>query len=197
LEHKPEARIVPVPVAFNVRVFKTVRYTHPDSAALLVLSNYIRDTFLHRELREKGGAYGGFAQAGVASATFYFGSYRDPNIVRTYDVFDKAVSWVIDQEIEAEALKEAILGSCGDVDPLESPDIKGRREATNRATGFTREARERFKQRILQVTADDLRRVTRLYLQGTPAVQTTVAGPDLIEEARKERPELFEVVAPV
>jgi len=197
LEHKPEARIVPVPVAFNVRVFKTVRYTHPDSAALLVLSNYIRDTFLHRELREKGGAYGGFAQAGVASATFYFGSYRDPNIVRTYDVFDQAVSWVIDQEIEAEALKEAILGSCGDVDPLESPDIKGRREATNRATGFTREARERFKQRILQVTADDLRRVTRLYLQGTPAVQTTVAGPDLIEEARKERPELFEVVAPV
>jgi Zn-dependent M16 (insulinase) family peptidase len=197
LEHKPEARIVPVPVAFNVRVFKTVRYTHPDSAALLVLSNYIRDTFLHRELREKGGAYGGFAQAGVASATFYFGSYRDPNIVRTYDVFDKAVSWVIDQEIEAEALKEAILGSCGDVDPLESPDIKGRREATNRATGFTREARERFKQRILQVTADDLRRVTRSYLQGTPAVQTTVAGPDLIEEARKERPELFEVVAPV
>ena len=197
LEHKPEARIVPVPVAFNVRVFKTVRYTHPDSAALLVLSNYIRDRFLHRELREKGGAYGGFAQAGVASATFYFGSYRDPNIVRTYDVFDKAVSWVIDQEIEAEALKEAILGSCGDVDPLESPDIKGRREATNRATGFTREARERFKQRILQVTAEDLRRVTRTYLQGTPAVQTTVAGPDLIEEARKERPELFEVVAPV
>jgi Zn-dependent M16 (insulinase) family peptidase len=197
LEHKPEARIAPVPVAFNVRVFKTVRYTHPDSPALLVLSNYIRDTFLHRELREKGGAYGGFAQAGVASATFYFGSYRDPNIVRTYEVFDQAVRWVIEQEIEAEALKEAILGACGDVDPLESPDVKGRREATNRATGFTREARERFKQRILQVTAEDLRRVTRSYLLGTPAVQTTVAGPDLIEQARKERPELFAVVAPV
>ena len=30
-----------------------------------------------------------------------------------------------------------------------------------------------------------------------PAVQTTVAGPDLIEAARKERPGLFEVVAPV
>ena len=99
--------------------------------------------------------------------------------------------------IEAEALKEAILGACGDVDPLESPDIKGRREATNRATGFTRQARELFKQRLLQVTADDLRRVARAYLLGAPAVQTTVAGSDLIDAARKERPALFEVVAAI
>ena len=197
LEPAPEARTAPVPVAFNVRVFKTVRYTHEDSPALLVLANYLRDTFLHRELREKGGAYGAYAQAGVASATFYFGSYRDPNIVRTYDTFDAAARWVTDGEIDPEALKEAILGACGDVDPLESPDIKGRREATNRATGFTREARELFKQRLLQVTADDLRRVTRAYLLGAPAVHTTVAGADLVEAARKERPSLFEVVATI
>src|SRR5207247_10203518 len=112
LELAPEARVAPVPVAFNVRIFKTVRYTHKDSPALLVLANYLRDTFLHRELREKGGAYGGYAQAGVASATFYFGSYRDPNIVRTYDIFDAAIGWVTDGDIEAEALKEAILGAC-------------------------------------------------------------------------------------
>jgi Zn-dependent M16 (insulinase) family peptidase len=197
LERAPEARTAPSPVAFNVRFFKTVRYTHPDSPALLVLANYLRDTFLHRELREKGGAYGGFAQAGVSSGTFYFGSYRDPNIVRTYDVFDQAVRWVTEGEIEAEPLKEAILGACGDVDPLESPDIKGRREATNRATGFTLEARERYKQRLLEVTADDLRRVARTYLMGEAAVQTTVAGADLIDGARKERPGLFEVVAPI
>ncbi len=197
LEPAPEARTAPVPVAFNVRIFKTVRYTDPDAAVLLVLANYLRDTFLHRELREKGGAYGGFAQAGMASGTFYFGSYRDPNIVRTYDVFGQAVRWVTDNEVDAEALKEAILGACGDVDPLESPDIKGRREATNRATGFTREERERFKQRLLRVTPDDLRRVAHAYLEVEHPAQATVAGPELVEAARKERPDLFEVVAPV
>jgi hypothetical protein len=180
-----------------VRIFKTVRYTNPDSPALLVLANYLRDTFLHRELREKGGAYGGFAQAGIGSATFYFGSYRDPNIVRTYEVYDRAVKWVAGEPIDPEALKEAILGACGDVDPLESPDIKGRREATNRLTGFTREERERFKQRLLAVTADDLRRVASAYLTVAHPVQATVAGPDLVEAARKERPDLFEVVAPI
>jgi hypothetical protein len=197
LETAPEARVAPVPVAFNVRIFKTVQYVHPDAATLLVLANYLRDTFIHRELREKGGAYGGYASAGVANGTFYFGSYRDPNIVRTYDVFDQAARWVVDHEVEAEALKEAILGACGDVDPLESPDIKGRRDAINRSTGFTRDERERFKRRLLQVTAADLSRVAQAYFGAAGSAQATVAGADLIEVARKERPELFGVVAPV
>jgi Zn-dependent M16 (insulinase) family peptidase len=197
LDPAPEAMTAPVPVAFNVRIFKTVRYTDHDAPALLVLANYVRDTFLHRELREKGGAYGGYAQAGIASGTFYFGSYRDPNIARTYEVYDQAVKWVIDSDVDPEALKEAILGACGDVDPLESPDIKGRREATNRLTGYTRTERERFKQRLLTVTADDLRRVARAYLMVAHPVQATVAGQDLVEAARKERPDLFEVVGPI
>ena len=197
LESGSEAWTAPVPVAFNVRSFKTVSYTHADAPALLVLSNYLRDTFLHRELREKGGAYGGFAQAGLGSGTFYFGSYRDPNITRTYGVFDEAVRWVTEGEIAAEHLKEAVLGSCGDVDPLESPDIKGRREATNRVTGFTRQERERFKNRLLHVSADDLRRVARTYLGSGRGVQATVAGPDLVEGARRERPDLFATTAPI
>ena len=197
LDPVPEARTSPLPVAFNIRTFKTVRYQDPDAPVLLVLANYLRDTFLHRELREKGGAYGAYAQANTGGGTFYLGSYRDPNIVRTYDTFDRAVKWVLEGEIEAEPLKEAILGACGDVDPLESPDIKGRREAINRLTGFTRAERERFKQRLLKVTAADLRRVANKYLAEGRAVQATVAGPDLVEAARKERPTLFEVVGPV
>ncbi|TME91088.1 MAG: insulinase family protein [Chloroflexi bacterium] len=197
LDPTPEARTAPVPVAFNVRTFKTIRYTHPDAPALLVLANYLRDTFLHRELREKGGAYGGFAQASTGAGFFYLGSYRDPNVVRTYEVYDRAARWAIDSPIEPEALKEAILGACGDVDPLESPDIKGRREAVNRLTGFTLQERERFKQRLLQVTADDLTRVSSSYLAAGRGVQATVAGAELIAAAQKEHPGLFEVVAPV
>jgi len=192
-----EARTAPMPVAFNVRTFKTVRYQHADAPVLLVLANYVRDTFLHKELREKGGAYGAYAQANTGGGNFYFGSFRDPNIIRTYDTYDRAVRWVIDSDIGPEALKEAILGACGDVDPLESPDIKGRREAINRLTGFTRAEREKFKQRLLSATAADLQRVAKSYLESPRPIQATVAGADLIDAARKERPDLFEVVAPV
>ena len=197
LDRVREARTASLPVAFNVRSFTTVRYTHPDAPVLLVLANYLRDTFLHRELREKGGAYGAYAQAGIGAGNFYLGSYRDPNVIRTFDIYDQAAIWVTEGDIDPETVKEAILGACGDVDPLESPDIKGRREATNKLTGFTREERERFKQRLLKVTADDLRRVARTYLAGGDSMQATVAGADLVDAARKERPDLFEVVAPV
>jgi Zn-dependent M16 (insulinase) family peptidase len=197
LDPAPEARTAPVPVAFNVRAFKTVRYTQPDAPALLVLANYLRDNFLHKELREKGGAYGGYANASTGAGFFYLGSYRDPNIARTYAVYDQVAQWVMDSPIEAEPLKEAILGACGDVDPLESPDIKGRREAINLLTGFTREERERFKKRLLEVTGDDLKRVVRRYLAEGRMAQATVAGADLISTAKKERPDLFQVVEPI
>ncbi|HEX9099321.1 MAG TPA: insulinase family protein [Candidatus Dormibacteraeota bacterium] len=197
LDTGPEARTTPLPVAFNVRVFKTVRYTHPDAPALLVLANYLRDTFLHRELREKGGAYGAMAQASTGSGTFYMAAYRDPNITRTYETFDRAATWLIDSEVAEDALKEAILGACGDVDPLESPDIKGRREAGNQLTGFTRPEREKFKERLLGVDAADLRRVAAKYLASGRHVEVTVAGPELVEAATRERPGLFEVVSPV
>jgi Zn-dependent M16 (insulinase) family peptidase len=197
LDAASEARTAPVPVAFNVRTFKTVRYTHPDAPVLLVLANYMRDNFIHRELREKGGAYGGYVQASTGAGSFYMGSYRDPNIVRTYSIYDEAARWVVDTPVEADPLKEAILGACGDVDPLESPDIKGRREAVNRLTGFTREERERFKQRLLAVTGDDLQRVARHYLVEGHSAQATVAGAELVEAARTESPDLFAAVAPV
>jgi len=197
LDAASEARTAPVPVAFNVRTFRTVRYTHPDAPVLLVLANYLKDNFIHRELREKGGAYGGYVQASTGAGIFFFGSYRDPNIVRTYSIYDQAARWIVEEPIEAEPLKEAILGACGDVDPLESPDTKGRREAVNRLTGFTREERERFKQRMLGVTGDDLQRVAKIYLVEGRAAQATVAGADLIEAARKESPDLFAAVAPV
>jgi Zn-dependent M16 (insulinase) family peptidase len=137
------------------------------------------------------------AQASIGSGTFYMASYRDPNVTRTYDTFDRAIAWLIEGEVAADALKEAILGACGDVDPLESPDIKGRREAGNRLTGFTRHEREKFKGRLLEVTADDLKRVAGKYLARGRYVQATVAGPELVEAALRERPGLFEVVAPV
>ena len=60
-----------------------------------------------------------------------------------------------------------------------------------------RAERERFKKRLLDVSAVDLRRITAAYLSSDGHAQATVAGPELIESATKERPGLFEVVAPV
>ena len=54
-----------------------------------------------------------------------------------------------------------------------------------------------FVQRLLNVGAEDLRRVTRLYLGIPDPIRSTVAGPELVEAAMKEQPGLFKEVRPL
>ena len=56
----------------------TVPYNHPDSPALAVLARLMTNGFLHREVREKNGAYGGGANFSSLTGVFNFMSYRDP-----------------------------------------------------------------------------------------------------------------------
>src|SRR5690606_36249605 len=48
-------------VNFCAKAYATVPMTHPDAAPLVVLGNVLRNGFLHRAVREQGGAYGGGA----------------------------------------------------------------------------------------------------------------------------------------
>jgi Zn-dependent M16 (insulinase) family peptidase len=191
-----EARTIASQVAFNVKLHKTVTYSHEDAPALTVLSHFLMDNFMHRELREKGGAYGGFAIYDREKGFFFLCSNRDPNIVRTYEVFDAAAREAIKGDIDPEKLREAILTSCGDVDPLMSPDTKGRRRFFNDIAGYTLDLQERFKKGLLNVKEEDLRRVAETYLTSNDAVLATVGGAHLIEEANKQMGGIFEV-APV
>lgn len=49
---------LPIQVNHCVMAFRAVEYAHEDAAPLTVLGQLMNDAFLHREIREKGGAYG-------------------------------------------------------------------------------------------------------------------------------------------
>jgi presequence protease len=193
LERHPLARSIAAPVAYNVLMFNTVAFTHPDAAPLCVLADYLRSRYAHREIREKGGAYGGWAVANQERGTFYLGSYRDPHIKRSFEIFQQAPTWVLENPIDTEALKEAILTACSSVDPLLSADTKGRSRFFGDANGYTLQVKKEFKKRLLETTTDDLQRVAKQYLQnGTMAV---IAGEDKIKLENAEMGSVFEVEA--
>ena len=70
----PSKAFVAVPTQTNycAASFKTVPYAHEDSAGLFLLAQAMSTSFLHRELREKGGAYGGGASAAPIEGVFAF-----------------------------------------------------------------------------------------------------------------------------
>jgi Zn-dependent M16 (insulinase) family peptidase len=63
-----------------------------------VVSRYLRNTWLWDEVRVKGGAYGGFCSFDGVSNVFAYGSYRDPNLEATLNVY-KQVRWVMLEEV--------------------------------------------------------------------------------------------------
>jgi presequence protease len=189
-----------VPVAYDALTVSTVPYTHPDSAVLFVLARYLRQTYLHPEVREKGGAYGGFAAARAENGLFAQLSYRDPHIVRTFGVYRNAAQFVLENPISAESLKESILASCKEVDPLLSADSKGTTRFFNDLAGYTLPVLEAFKRRLLAVTSDDLRRVAKVYLSpenlDANGAMAVITGAEKIEAANLEMGGIF-TVSPV
>lgn len=189
------ARTTAVPVAYDAAAWPTVSYAHPDAPTLHVLSHYLRNTYLHREVREKGGAYGGFASASTEGGHFAMMSYRDPHIVRTLRVYREAVRVVREEPVKPDDLREAILRASADVDPLLSADSKGRARFFAEMAGYTLARRQAYKAGLLAVTVDRLREVAADYLSAEPVV-AVLAGEEKVVAANRELEGLF-TVAPV
>ncbi|MBU6446849.1 MAG: insulinase family protein, partial [Verrucomicrobia bacterium] len=77
---EPQARFIAAPVAFTSLGMRTISVKDPASPLLFVATELMKNVFLHKEIREKGGAYGGGASYSPAIGNFYFYAYRDPNL---------------------------------------------------------------------------------------------------------------------
>ena len=49
---------MPIDINFTAMAFPTIPILHPDQSSLKVMASMLTQSFLHREIREKGGAYG-------------------------------------------------------------------------------------------------------------------------------------------
>jgi Zn-dependent M16 (insulinase) family peptidase len=159
-----EAWMTNTQVNFCAKAYPTVPSDHPDAAALSVLSGFLRNGYLHRTIREQGGAYGGGASQDNNIAAFRFYSYRDPRLAETLADFDAALAWLQENTHEWQMVEEAILGVISGMDKPASPAGEAKQTYQAELFGRTREKRELFRNRVLQVQLADLQRVAATYL---------------------------------
>lgn len=164
-EQVREAWITNTQVNFCAKAYATVPSEHPDSAALTVLGGFLRNGYLHRTIREQGGAYGGGASQDSNSAAFRFFSYRDPRLTETLEDFDRALEWLRTEKHSWQAVEEAILGVISSIDKPASPAGEAKQTYQAELFGRTREKRETFRNQVLAVTLEDLQRVAEQYLK--------------------------------
>ncbi|MCD6187579.1 MAG: insulinase family protein [Desulfuromusa sp.] len=175
-----------LPVNYVTRVFRTVPYSHPDSAALTVLAKLLRAEFLHREIREKGGAYGGLAGYNAEAGQFSMLSYRDPHIVRTLQVYEQAIDWAVAGEFPDDSVKESVLAVFGDLDKPLSPAGAGAEEFANIRQEMTLEMRNQMRQQLLAVDGAALQMVAEKYLKNGKSAIAVLAGEAALQQANTE-----------
>ena len=101
-----------------------------------------------------------------------------------------AVSWMLDNRHDYRALEEAILGVIGSMDKPSSPAGEAKQHFHTRLFGRSHESRELFRQRVLAVTLDDLRRVVDTYLKPELASTAVITSSGQLETTAALREEL-------
>ena len=168
-------------VSFCAKAFPTVAGSHPDSAALTLLGGILRNGFLHRAIREQGGAYGAGASQDSQSGAFRFFSYRDPRIEGTLEDFDASIKWVLSQPIGSDKIEESLLGVIGNMDKPSSPAGEAIQAFYSELNGRNKQTQTEFRQRILKVNEADLKRVAEEYLSPEKATTAVITNSDLAE----------------
>ena len=166
-------------VSFCAKAYATVPSSHADSAALTVLGGVLRNGYLHRTIREQGGAYGGGASQDNQSGAFRFYSYRDPRIEGTLTDFDDSIKWLMDKPLGGDSVEEAILGVIGGMDKPASPAGEAMQAFHGELNGRSKASISEFRNRVLAVTDADLKRVAAQYLRPEVAQTAVITNNDL------------------
>ena len=126
------------------------------TGALRVLKVMLGYEYLWINVRVKGGAYGCMCSFG-RSGDSYFVSYRDPNLGRTIDIYEKAADAIAEFTADERTMTQYIIGAVSDLDVPMNPAAKGLYSLSAYMTGLDAAALQREREELLSATVEDIR----------------------------------------
>ena len=124
--------------------------------ALKVLQMMFSYDYLWENIRVKGGAYGcmcSFSRNGDG----YLVSYRDPNLMETYEIYKKARDYVADFHADDRTMLKYIIGAVSGMDVPMEPSAKGEFSFAAYLSGLTEEQLQKERDQVLSCTQEVIR----------------------------------------
>lgn len=171
-------------------VARTGNYTaHGFSyhGALKILKVIMGYDYLWINVRVKGGAYGcmnGYMRNGDT----YFVSYRDPNLTRTNEIYDKIPDYLEHFSADEHEMTKYIIGTISDMDAPMNPNARGNHSLTAYLQGLTQADIQRERDEVINATSEDIRALKNLLASVLEENNLCVIGN---EEMLKSEKELF------
>ncbi len=158
VERKNEGLMTSAQVQYVCRAGNFRRKGLPYKGALRVLKVMMGYEYLWMNVRVKGGAYGCMCSFGKSGES-YFVSYRDPNLSKTLDIYEKAADAVAEFDADERTMTQYIIGAISDLDIPMNPAAKGLSALSAYMTGLTWEIMQQERNEILSATPEDIRRL--------------------------------------
>lgn len=122
-----------------------------------VLKTFLTRDYLWNSVRQMGGAYGCFIQFSQFTGNLTLISYRDPQVRKTYDAYQKIPNVIVNLDLHDDVLEQLIIGTYGSFDPHQSPATMGAVARNDFFTGMTPSYKQQRLQEITATTVHDLR----------------------------------------
>lgn len=159
-EKKNEGFLTAGQVQYVCRAGNFRRKGLPYKGTLRVLKVMLGYEYLWVNVRVKGGAYGCMCSFGRTGES-YFVSYRDPNLGRTIDIFEKAAETIASCQADERTMTQYIIGAISELDMPMNPAAKGLYSLSAYMTGITQEFLQKERDDILAADAEDIRALSK------------------------------------
>lgn len=126
------------------------------TGALRVLKVVMSYEYLWMQVRVRGGAYGCMCQFGKTGES-YFVSYRDPNLEKTIEVYEKAADFVAGFEADERTMTQYIIGAVSALDMPLTPAARGTYSLAGYMTGLSFDRVQRERDELLAADAETIR----------------------------------------
>ncbi|WP_196594538.1 insulinase family protein [Pectinatus sottacetonis] len=133
-----------------------IRNGYTYNGALLVLSTILRCTYFWNKIRVLGGAYGAFVKFDT-NGNLYLGSYRDPNLTKTLQVYKDMVSFLDSFSINDREMNKYIIGTISNLDTPLTPAAKGKSAAAAYIRNTTDAAVQKTRDEVLSIRQADIK----------------------------------------
>ena len=155
------------------------------TGALRVLKVILGYDYLWLNVRVKGGAYGCMCNFGKTGDS-YLVSYRDPNLGKTVDIFEKTGDYLRNFDADERAMTKYIIGAVSDMDVPMTPAVKGARSSSAYLTNLSFADVQKERDELLACTQEDIRNLAGFLdaIIGQQAV-CVVGNSQSIEENRE------------
>lgn len=138
-----------------------VKHGYKYTGALNILRMILSYDYLWNNVRVKGGAYG-CSSSFLRTGDSYFTSYRDPNLGKTNEVYEKIPAYIREFKADEREMTKYIIGTLGAMDAPLYPEGKGHRGITAYMKKLTLEELQAERDEILQASDEDIRALADL-----------------------------------